>query len=85
MLASLGHAPINTVTCLLIMNTLATQFGELAGSIQQICWHCNVCIHQELQTGLLCDGYLHLCALCPGLHLIATDVTALCCTACRCC
>jgi hypothetical protein len=28
MLASLGHAPIPTVTCLLIMNTLATQFGE---------------------------------------------------------
>jgi lactate permease len=33
MLASLGHAPINTVVCLLIMNTLATQFGELAGPV----------------------------------------------------
>jgi hypothetical protein len=28
MLASLGHNPLNTVVCLLIMNTLATQFGE---------------------------------------------------------
>jgi hypothetical protein len=31
MLASLGHAPIPTVTCLLIMNTLATQFGGCRG------------------------------------------------------
>jgi len=29
MLASLGHDPISTVACLLIMNTLATQFGAV--------------------------------------------------------
>jgi hypothetical protein len=29
MLASLGHDPLLTVVCLLIMNTLATQFGKL--------------------------------------------------------
>jgi lactate permease len=28
MLASLGHDPLLTVVCLLIMNTLATQFGK---------------------------------------------------------
>lgn len=28
MLASLGHDPLLTVVCLLIMNTFATQFGE---------------------------------------------------------
>lgn len=29
MLASLGHDPLLTVVCLLVMNTFATQFGEL--------------------------------------------------------
>ncbi|WIA11159.1 hypothetical protein OEZ85_011296 [Tetradesmus obliquus] len=33
MLASLGHAPLNTVACLLIMNTLATQFGAVGTPI----------------------------------------------------
>jgi hypothetical protein len=28
MLASLGHDPLLTVVCLLVMNTFATQFGE---------------------------------------------------------
>jgi hypothetical protein len=31
MLASLGHEPLATVACLLVMNTLATQFGERRG------------------------------------------------------
>jgi L-lactate permease len=33
MLSSLGHAPIPSVACLLIMNTLATQFGAVGTPI----------------------------------------------------
>lgn len=35
MLSSLGHDPLLTVVCLLIMNTFATQFGERAGCMGQ--------------------------------------------------
>jgi hypothetical protein len=34
MLASLGHDPLLTVVCLLVMNTFATQFGEAAAGLQ---------------------------------------------------
>ena len=33
MLSSLGHDPLLTVVCLLIMNTLATQFGAVGTPI----------------------------------------------------